>query len=98
MALAFAPLEDSIRTKFLRPTVKGRIVCSEVIVHGNSSIIKKSTKIGFLIYAVSLSFSDGVVMSNLHVFLYYPCEVSVNFGGVQVVVPFRVCGRPDNRL
>lgn len=25
MALAFAPLSDSIRTKFLRPIVKGRI-------------------------------------------------------------------------
>lgn len=28
MALAFAPLEDSIITKFLRPMVKGRIACS----------------------------------------------------------------------
>ena len=28
IALAFAPLEDSIITKFFRPMVKGRIACS----------------------------------------------------------------------
>ena len=28
IALAFAPVEDSIITKFLRPMVKGRIACS----------------------------------------------------------------------
>lgn len=28
IALAFAPLEDSISTKFFRPIVKGRIACS----------------------------------------------------------------------
>lgn len=28
MALAFAPLSDSIRTKFFLPIVKGRIACS----------------------------------------------------------------------
>ena len=46
IALAFAPLEDSIITKFFRPMVKGRIACSAVytdirIICGtsNSSIL-----------------------------------------------------------
>ena len=50
-----------------------------VIVHRNVAIGEKDTQIFFLIDAVCKSFADGTVWGYLGIFLFYPCEISINF-------------------
>lgn len=50
-----------------------------VIVHGNVAIGKENMQMFFLIDTVCKSFADGTILGYFGKFLFYSCEISINF-------------------
>ena len=68
IALAFAPLENSIITKFFRPMVKGRIACSAVYL--NISITQFIRRIFLSSYLYWICLSKGIISKKMRIRIY----------------------------